>query len=137
MHRCLVPWRHHRLLPRRDERGAGGVEFLIMATALILLFTVLVQYGINLYASRVAEAAAREGAVAAARWDATAGDGSATAREYLAQDGAPAVRGSTVSCSRSGTQARVAVTVRVVSILPWLDDPITFTATAPVERWVE
>lgn len=127
----------NRLRARRDERGAGGVEFLIMATAMIILFTILVQYGINLYAARVAEAAAREGATAAARWDGSAGAGSSTAKEYLTQDGSPAVRGSTVTSSRSGTQARVTVTVQVVSVLPWLDDPITSTATAPVERWVD
>lgn len=131
----MLIWR--RLRARRDELGAGGVEFLIMATAMITLFTILVQYGINLYAARVAEAAAREGATAAARWDGSAGAGSSTAKEYLTQDGSPAVRGSTVTSSRSGTQARVTVTVQVVSVLPWLDDPITSTATAPVERWVD
>jgi len=125
------------LLPRRDERGESGVVFLMMATAMMTLFAVLVQYGINLHASRVADAAAREGATAAARWDGSAGAGSSTAKEYVTQGGSPAVRGSQVSASRSGTQARVTVTVQVASVLPWLNDPITSTATAPVERWVE
>jgi Flp pilus assembly protein TadG len=122
---------------RRDERGASGVEFLIMATALFGLFTILVQFGINLHAQRVAEAAAREGAVEAARFDGTEGAGSRTAKEYVTEDGSPAVTASTVSASRSGTQATVTVTVEVVSIMPWLDDPITSTATVPVERFVE
>nr|WP_143711721.1 TadE-like family protein [Paenarthrobacter aurescens] len=122
---------------RRDERGTSGVVFLMMATSMFLLFTILVQYGINLYAARVAEAAAREGAQAAAHWDGTSGDGSSTAKEYVTQDGSPAVRGSTVSASRSGTEARVTVTVQVASVLPWMDDPITSTATAPVERWTQ
>ena len=122
---------------RRDERGASGVEFLVMATALFGLFTILVQFGINLHAQRVAEAAAREGAVEAARFDGTEGAGSSTAKEYVTEDGSPAVTGSTVSASRSSTQATVTVTVEVVSIMPWLDDPITSTATAPVERFVE
>lgn len=126
-----------RLRCRRDERGASGVEFLIMATALIGLFTILVQFGINLHAHRVAEAAAREGAVEAARWDGTEGAGSRTAKAYVTEDGAPAVTGSNVSASRSSTQATVTVTVEVVSIMPWLDDPITSTATVPVERFVE
>ena len=117
---------------RRDERGASGVEFLVMATALFGLFTILVQFGINLHAQRVAEAAAREGAVEAARFDGTEGAGSSTAKEYVTEDGSPAVTGSTVSASRSSTQATVTVTVEVVSIMPWLDDPITSTATAPV-----
>ena len=108
-----------------------------LAVAALLLFTILVQYGINLYAARVAEAAAREGAQAAAHWDGTSGDGSSTAKEYVTQDGSPAVRGSTVSASRSGTEARVTVTVQVASVLPWMDDPITSTATAPVERWTQ
>lgn len=122
---------------RRDERGASGVEFLIMATALFGLFTILVQFGINLHAQRVAEAAAREGAVEAARFDGTEGAGSSTAKEYVTEDGSPAVTGSTISASRTGTQATVTVTVEVVSIMPWLDDPITSTATVPVERFVE
>jgi hypothetical protein len=113
------------------------VEFLMMATVLIALFTVLVQYGINSHAHRVAEAAAREGAVEAARWDGSAGAGSSRARDYLTRDGSPAVTGSTVAASRSATRARVSVTVEVVSIMPWLDEPITSTATAPVERFVE
>lgn len=124
-------------LSRRDDRGASGVEFLIMATALIGLFTILVQFGINLHAQRVAEAAAREGAVAAARFDGTEGAGSTTAKEYVTEDGGPAVTGSSVSASRSSTQATVSVTVEVVSIMGWLDDPITSTATAPVERFVQ
>jgi len=126
-----------RLRRRRDERGASGVEFLIMATALFGLFTILVQFGINLHAQRVAEAAAREGAVEAASFDGTEGAGSRKAKEYVTEDGASAVTGSTVSASRSSTQATVTVTVEVVSIMGWLDDPITSTATVPVERFVE
>lgn len=120
---------------RRDERGDSGVVFLMMITSMMLLFLILVQFGINMYASRVAEAAAREGANEAAHWDGTSGDGSAKAKEYVTQDGSPAVHGSTVSASRSATQARVTVTVEVATVLPFLSRPITSTATAPVERW--
>jgi len=113
------------------------LEFLIMATVLIALFTTLVQYGIRFHAQRVAEAAAREGAVAAARYDGTEGAGSSTAKEYVNEDGKPAVTGSTVSSSRSATEARVTVTVEIVTLAPWLGGSITSTATAPVERFVE
>lgn len=107
-----------------------------MAAVLIALFTTLVQYGIRFHAQRVAEAAAREGAVATARYDGTEGAGSTAAQEYLA-DGRPAVTGSTVSVSRSATEARVTVTVSVVTLAPWLGGAITSTATAPVERFVK
>lgn len=122
---------------RRDECGASGVEFLIMAVTLFFLFTTLVQFGIRFHAQRVAEAAAREGAVATARWDGTTAAGEDTAREYAA-DGEPAVRGVQVNASRSTTEARVAVTVQIPSLIGgWLDGPITSQATAPVERFAE
>ena len=121
---------------RRDELGASGVEFLIMAVTLFLLFTTLVQYGIRFHAQRVAEAAAREGAVAAARWDGTTAAGRTAARGYLTA-GKPAVLGGQVDASRSPTQASVKVTVRVPSLMPWLDGPVTSRATAPVERFAQ
>ncbi|MEP7737753.1 TadE/TadG family type IV pilus assembly protein [Nocardioides sp. 31GB23] len=113
------------------------MEFLIVATVLIFLFCTLVQYGIRFHAQRVAEAAAREAAVATARYDGTEGSGSSTATEYINDDGKPAVTGSSVSVSRSATEARVTVTVEIVTLAPWLGGSITSTATAPVERFVE
>jgi Flp pilus assembly protein TadG len=121
----------------RGERGSAPLEFLIMAAVLIALFTTLVQYGIRFHAQRVAEAAAREGVVAAARFDGTEGAGSSMAKEYVDDDGAPAVTGSRVSSTRSATEARVTVTVDIVTLAPWLGGSITSTATAPVERFVE
>jgi Flp pilus assembly protein TadG len=108
-----------------------------MATVLIGLFTTLVQYGIRFHAHRVADAAAREGAVAAARYNGTEGAGSRAAQEYLTDDGKPAITGSSVSVTRSATEATVSVSVDVVTLAPWLGGPITSTATAPVERFVE
>ena len=128
--------RRGHLRRRRDERGASAVEFLILAPVLFFAFTTLVQFGINAHAARATEAAAREGAVAAARFDGTNDAGSRTAKAYLA-DGEPAINGSQVSTNRGGTEATVTVTVNVVSLMPLLDDPITKTATVPVERFVE
>lgn len=121
----------------RGERGSSSIEFLITATVLLALFTTLVQYGIRFHGQRVADVAAREGAVAAARFDGTEAAGSSTAREYIDQDGPPAVTGSSVASSRSATEARVSVKVEVVTLAPWLGGPITSTATVPVERFVQ
>lgn len=118
---------------RRDERGSGGVEFLIVVVTIFFLFAVLLQYGIRMHADRLAQLAAREGAVAAARFDGTTATGRSTAAKYA--DG-PAIRGASISASRTPTEARVSVTVQIVTILPLLGDPITSTATAPVERYV-
>ncbi len=129
------PWAATRR-PRRDEIGASGVEFLIIAVTLFLLFTTLVQYGIRFHAQRVAEAAAREGAVATARWDGTTAAGRTAARGYV-NAGQPAVLGGQINASRSPTQASVTVTVKVPSLMPWPDGPVTSRATAPVERFAQ
>ena len=127
---------HRDARRRRDERGSGGVQFLITFVAIFFLFTSLVQYGIRMHANRMAEAAAREAAVSTARFDGTLESGRATAKDYLSASGAIAITGSTVNVTRSATEARVSVTVTIVPLAPWLADPITSVATAPVERFV-
>lgn len=134
-HRKGQPWTSTRPL-RRDELGASGVEFLIMAVTLFLLFTTLVQYGIRFHAQRVAEAAAREGAVATARWNGSTAAGRTAARGYISA-GQPAVLGGQINASRGPTQASVTVTVQVPSLMPWLDGPVTSRATSPVERFAQ
>lgn len=121
---------------RRDERGSGGVQFLITFVAIFFLFTSLVQYGIRMHADRMAQAAAREAAISTARFDGTTDAGRATASDYLSTSGAIAITGSTVTVTRSATEARVTVTVTMVRLAPWLADPITSVATAPRERFV-
>ena len=128
-----TPRPHPRWRRGRDQRGASGVEFLVVVATILFLFTTLVQYGIRLHASRIAEAAAREGAVATARFDGTTQTGRTTAYRYAS---GPAIRGAAVAASRSPTQARVSVTVQIVTLMPFLSDPLPSTATAPVERHV-
>jgi len=120
----------------RGERGSGGVAFLVVAAVLFFLLTTLIQYGIRLHANRLAEVAAREGAIATARFDGSAEAGRSTAYDYVSTSGAVAIVDSSVTATRSPTQAQVSVTVHMVSLAPWLSDPITATATVPVERWV-
>lgn len=132
----LHSWRRRTRKPGRDERGSGGVTFLITMVAVLFLFATLVQYGLRMHANRLAETAAREGAVTAARFDGTPEAGGATAKDYLSSTGAIAITGSTVSATRSATEARVSVTVELVPLAPWLASPITVEARAPVERYV-
>lgn len=124
-----------RVRRRRDERGAGGVEFLIVMTTVLAVFVMLTQYGIRLHANRLAEVAAREGAIAAAGFDGTPETGRITARQFLADS--PAIRGSSVTVARTASEAQVTVTVQITALSPLLSDPITVTATVPRERFVQ
>lgn len=122
----------------REDRGATAIEFLAIAAVLVTLLVMLIQFGLQANAYRVAQAAANEGAVATARFDGTAGHGQAVAENYLNIAGAFTIEDSTVSASRSGTEARVQVRIKVLSLpfVDWLNQPLTSTATVQVERYV-
>ena len=72
---------------RRDDRGVGAPEFIIVMPVVMLIFLMLVQWSVQLYNDRIVHAAAREAAVDAASWDGTEAAGQQTAKEYLADSG--------------------------------------------------
>jgi len=65
----------HRARRIRDERGALSIEFLLIISALMLVFLVMLQYAVKAHAHRVAEAAAEEALAAASAYDGSAASG--------------------------------------------------------------
>ena len=120
----------------RDQRGAAAVEFLMIAPLLMLLTLLTVQWAVRLEAQRAVDAAAREGAVAAARWDGDAAQGRSTALDYLAAL-VPQLTGPSAQVVRDAREARATVRGEVISLIPGVELTVTSTATAPVERFVE
>lgn len=122
-------------LPRRGQRGAAAVEVVLVAPVVLLTFLLLVQWAVKLQAERVADAAAREGAVAAAAWDGSAQAGQQAALEYL-NELDPQMTGHTATASRGVASAQATVEGTVLSLLPGIDLHVSSTARAPVERFV-
>jgi len=125
-----------RLLRRRDERGIGAPEFVIVMPLVMLIFLMLVQWSVQLYNDRIVHAAAREAAVDAASWDGTEAAGRQTANEYLADSGSD-LSNPDVKITVGATEVTVTVSGDVMTLLPGFTKRVSATATVPRERFAE
>lgn len=121
---------------RRSERGAIGIEFMLIISMLVVVFLVMLQYAVRAHAHRIVTAAAEEGLAAAAAYDGSAEEGRRTAQRYV-QDLGPGVENAVVTASRSADTARVTVTGEVEEFVPFLTVEVSAEVSGPVERFVE
>lgn len=119
----------------RREGGSVSAEVVVAAPALMFLILLATQFGLWYHGANVARAAAEEGVGAARMEGATAGDGEAEARDFLAQVGSGVVTDPRVSAARDADTARVEVSGTAVSVLPGFHLPIRAKSESPVERW--
>lgn len=128
--------RHRPRRRRRDERGMGAPEFIIVMPVVMLIFLMLVQWSVQLYNDRIVHAAAREAAVDAAAWDGTKAAGQQTAKEYLADSGSD-LSNTAVRISVGATEVTVTVSGDVMTLVPGMTKRVSATATVPRERFAE
>ena len=125
----------HRARRTRDERGALSIEFLLVISALMLVFLVMLQYAVTAHAHRAAEVAAEEALAAASAYDGTAASGKQAGNHTLSDLGA--LSNTTVVVTRSGTTASATVTGDVEQLIPFLPVHVTVHIEGPVEQFVE
>ena len=125
-----------RLLRRRDERGIGAPEFVVVMPLVMLIFLMLVQWSVQLYNDRIVHAAAREAAVDAASWEGTESAGRQTADEYLADAGSD-LSNTSIKINVGATEVTVTVSGEVMTLLPGFTKRVSATATVPRERFAE
>jgi TadE-like protein len=118
----------------RDDRGAVTASVAVLPAVLMLFFSV-VQISLWFYGRSVATTAARHGLDAARVENGTAGEGEATIGQYLDQVGG--FQAGSVSVDRGEAEASVTLSGEAVSVVPFLNVPITVTIDGPVERIVE
>ena len=118
---------------RWDDRGEIAANTAIFVLVILLLFVVL-QFGLWFYGREVAAAAAQHAVDAARVENGSAAMGEATGNQYLDQVGG--LPDATVSVSRTSETVTATVRGQAVSIVGFIDPPITVTVTAPVERVV-
>lgn len=121
---------------RRDERGMGAPEFVIVMPVVMLIFLLLVQWSVQLYNDRIVHAAAREAAVDAASWQGTEANGRQTAKEYLSGSGSD-LSNTSVRISVGATEVTVTVSGDVMTLLPGMRKRVSATATVPRERFAQ
>ena len=125
-----------RLLRRRDERGIGAPEFVVVMPLVMLIFLMLVQWSVQLYNDRIVHAAAREAAVDAASWEGTESAGRQTADEYLADSGSD-LSNTSIKINVGATEVTVTVSGEVMTLVPGFTKRVSATATVPRERFAE
>lgn len=117
-----------------SDRGALSIEFLLVISALMLVFLVMLQYAMNAHARRVAHAAAEDALQATQAYDGTAAAGRHAGKTML--DDLGNLSDGRVKVSRSATTAEVTVTGRAQAVIPFLPTRITVRIEGPVERFV-
>lgn len=125
---------HRRL---RGDDGSVSVEIAILFPALLLLITAIVQYGLWFHARSVALAAAQEGVIAAASYQASPGSGAERARAFLDAHAADTLLEPRITQSAPVPgQVAVEITGRAVSLVPGMPGPaVAQSAHAPIERF--
>ena len=125
-----------RVRRRRSERGAIGIEFMLILSMLVVVFLVMLQYAVRAHAHRIVTAAAEEGLAAAAAYNGSAEEGRRTAQRYV-NDLGPGVENTVVTASRLPDTARVTVKGVVEEFVPFLTVEVSAEVEGPVERFVE
>jgi hypothetical protein len=120
---------------RRDDRGAVSVELVIAVPLLMLLLLVIVQFGLYLHATHIAQAAASEGLSATRVNRGSAAAGSAEAQRVLSQLGSGVLRDTTVAANRGPATASVEVHGYAVQVVPFLTLAVRAQADGPIETF--
>jgi Flp pilus assembly protein TadG len=135
LRRALRRW--SRALAERDarDRGAVSLEMLIVFPAVLLIILTVVHVGLWWHARNVAMSAAQLGVESARVRGASAGTGTAEAREFLSRAGGT-ISGTSVSGSKGAT-VTIRVTGYVDTMIPGLKLKIDQHADAAAERITE
>lgn len=118
----------------RDQQGALSIEFLVVISALMVVFLLMLQYAVNAHAQAVAQAAAEDALQAAQGYGATTTDGRHAGQHTLADLGDLA--DTDVTVTRTATTADVTVTGDAPQVIPFLPRRIVVHIEGPVERFV-
>jgi len=101
-----------------QDRGTASLELAIVAPALMLLVLGVLQFGLWYHAQNVVQAAALEGARAAAAEDGSAGGGQSRALEIVQEGLGDAADDQGATASVDGDAAHVLVTAELAGLLP-------------------
>ena len=121
--------------PHPRQRGSVSLEAVLLMPILVATLMIIVQVALYSYASRLADAAAREGT----RTVRLAGDpdaGRERAAAFLSTHGARIVLAPVVDARATAGVASVMVSGQAVSVVPGLHLSVTARSSGPVEAFV-
>lgn len=104
----------------RDDHGSTSLELALACPVLAVLAALGIQVALWLHAQNVAQAAAREGARAAAVAEARPGDAEERTRQVLAGLGPQMLDDVTITATQTASTTQVQVKGRTISLVPGL-----------------
>ena len=103
---------------------------------LLLIVMFVIQAGVAMHATHVAQAAASRAANAAAAYHASATTGRDAGNQTLAAIGTGVLKNPTVSVTRTATEVRVEVVGVAATVVPGIAWTVRAVVVRPVERFV-
>lgn len=118
-----------------SDRGEVTATVAMLPVVLVALLFV-VQFGLTYYARQVLAGATQDGAAAAARLDASVGEGEVLAESLIGEAGGALLDSYDASVTSDGDVVTVSATGEVVSLLPFFGSlTVEASASASIESF--
>lgn len=130
--RLRARWRRVTACP---DAGAATAELVIAMPLLLLIVMFVIQAGVWMHATHIAQAAATRAASTAAAYQSNAGAGEGAGADTLAAIGSGVLKNPQVSVIRTATEARVEIRGTAQTVVPGIHWEVKTMLVRPVERW--
>lgn len=124
-----------RRVAARPDAGAATAELVIAMPLLLLIVMFVIQAGVWLHATHIAQAAATRAASTAAAYQSSAGAGQGAGTDTLAAIGTGVLKNPSVSVTRTATEVRVRIRGTAQTVVPGIHWRVSTVVVRPVERW--
>jgi Flp pilus assembly protein TadG len=121
---------------RRDDRGSLTLETVVLMPLVLLIIMLVVQAGLWMHATHVAQAAANKALVTASAHGSSAEQGRTAGRQSITALGQKVLLGPNVDVDRTATTVTVAISATAPAVVPGLHWHVRASAVGPVERFV-
>ncbi|MGC9667441.1 TadE family protein [Planosporangium sp. 12N6] len=127
-----VRWRR---AAARPDVGAATAELVVAMPLLLLIVMTVIQAGVWMHATHVAQAAATRAASTAAGYQSSAAAGRAAGGDTLTAVGSGVLANPSVSVTRTATEVRAEITGSAATVVPGFHWRVNVVVVRPVERW--
>ncbi|TCB91636.1 pilus assembly protein [Micromonospora zingiberis] len=131
--RLRARWRQ---VTARPDSGAATAELAIAMPLLLLMVMFVIQAGVFMHATHVAQSAATRAANTAAGYDSSAAAGRDAGGQTLAAIGNGVLKDPSVSVTRTATEVRVEIVGQAATVVPGVRWTVRATVVRPTERFV-
>jgi Flp pilus assembly protein TadG len=125
-----------RRVVSRPDRGGATAELAIAMPLLLLMVMFIIQAGVWMHATHVAQAAATRAAASAAAYNSSAAAGQSAGTQTVAALGSGVLTDPHVSVTRTATEVRVEVAGVAETVVPGVRWTARAVVVRPVERFV-